>query len=328
MKVQHIAYIAALKGFLIVSVAQESEHHPAYAEGRLDHIRNIPGVILLIKIGLILAGGGLVRRQVKVCAGGNAPKLAPLGKGEGVFKIGRGIGIVAQFFLLMIPEPQVFLMNAQVEQPLMAEVLPIREPFKLGTRFAEEFQLHLLKFARAENEVARCNFIAERFADLRNAERQLLARAALNVLEVYKDALRGFGTEINGVFCVFRHALEGLEHQVKLANVGKVVLAAGRAGDRIFVDISFHFLWGESIHGLGQGNVFFLRPSFNDFVSTEAFFAFLAVHKRIGKPANVAGSNPYLRVHQNSRIKADIIGAFLNKLFPPGLFYVVFQLYA
>ena len=106
------------------------------------------------------------------------------------------------------------------------------------------------------------------------------------------------------------------------------MLAAGRAGDRIFVDISFHFLWGESIHGLGQGNVFFLRPSFNDFVSTEAFFAFLAVHKRIGKPANVAGSNPYLRVHQNSRIKADIIGAFLNKLFPPGLFYVVFQLYA
>ncbi len=52
------------------------------------------------------------------------------------------------------------------------------------------------------------------------------------------------------------------------------------------------------------------------------------VHKRIGKPAHMAACYPSLRVHENGAVKSDVVGRLLNKLFPPGLFYVVFIFYA
>ena len=84
---------------------------------------------------------------------------------------------------------------------------------------------HLLKLPGAEGEVARGDLIAEGLAHLAHAEGQLPAGGALDVLEVDKDALGGFGAEVDGVFCVLGNTLEGLEHQVELADVGPVVLA-------------------------------------------------------------------------------------------------------
>ena len=57
---------------------------------------------------------------------------------------------------------------------------------------------------------------------------QLFAGGALDVGEVDKDALRGLGAQVNLVFRVLGDALEGLEHQVELADVGEVLLAAVR----------------------------------------------------------------------------------------------------
>ena len=65
------------------------------------------------------------------------------------------------------------------------------------------------------------------FADLTNAKRNLLAGGALDILEVYEDALCGFRTQINLVLRILGDALEGLEHQIELTDVGTVVLAAG-----------------------------------------------------------------------------------------------------
>jgi hypothetical protein len=42
-------------------------------------------------------------------------------------------------------------------------------------RLDEELHLHLLELAGAEDEVARRDLVAERLADLRDAERRLLA---------------------------------------------------------------------------------------------------------------------------------------------------------
>ena len=106
------------------------------------------------------------------------------------------------------------------------------------------------------------------------------------------------------------------------------MLAAGGAGDSVFVDISFHLFRGESVHRLGQGDVVCLGPTFDDLVGAETLFAFLAVHERIGKTANVAGSNPDLGIHQNSGIKPNVVGAFLDEFFPPCLFNVVLQFHA
>ena len=59
-----------------------------------------------------------------------------------------------------------------------------------------------------------------------HAEGQLAAGGALDVGEVHKNALRRLGTEIAGGGGVLGDTDLGLEHQVELADGGKVVLAA------------------------------------------------------------------------------------------------------
>ena len=84
---------------------------------------------------------------------------------------------------------------------------------------AEPFHLHLLEFARAENEIARRDFIAEAFADLCDAEGNLYARGVDDVFEFEKDALGRFGAEI----CLHRidSANLGCQHQIKLPRLRK-----------------------------------------------------------------------------------------------------------
>ena len=82
------------------------------------------------------------------------------------------------------------------QQELVAVILPVLEPLKVGARLAEELQLHLLKLAGTEGEVAGSDLVAEGFADLADAERNLLSGGALDVLKVYKDALCGLRTQI------------------------------------------------------------------------------------------------------------------------------------
>jgi len=51
----------------------------------------------------------------------------------------------------------------------------------------------LLKFARAKDEVARGDLVAERLSDLRDTEGDLDAASADHVLEVSEDALWEWG---------------------------------------------------------------------------------------------------------------------------------------
>src|SRR5699024_6738523 len=107
--------------------------------------------------------------------------------------------------------------------------------------------LHLLKLPGAEGEVAGGDLIAEALADLADAEGELPAGGALDVVEVHEDALGGLGAKVDGVLRVLGDALEGLEHQVKLADGGKVVLAAGGAGDLMLLDEGGHLVPGEGV---------------------------------------------------------------------------------
>ena len=101
---------------------------------------------------------------------------------------------------------------------------------------------HLLKLADAEDEVSGRDFVAEGFSNLRHAKGNLAAGGALDVLEVDKDALRRLGPQEELALAVLGHALEGLEHQVELADVGKVALAAHRAHDVVLADVGEHLL--------------------------------------------------------------------------------------
>ena len=178
----------------------------------------------------------------------------------------------------MVAQTQILFFQAERQQEIAAERAPIAEPFEVGVRLAEKFKLHLFEFAHTENEVAGRDLIAEGFADLTDAERQLAARGALDVGKVDENALCCFGTEVNGVLRVLGNALEGLEHEVEFADIREIVLAAARAGNVMLFDEILHFLFGERIDRLFKRKAGFAAPVLDDFVGAETLMAFAAVH--------------------------------------------------
>ena len=169
--------------------------------------------------------------QVVVGAVGNAPQLAPVGEREGVLDVGGGAAVEGQLGRLVVAQAQIFFLDAKAQQPVLAVVLPVGEPLQVGVGLAEELALHLLKLPGTEGEVARGDLVAERLADLADAEGQLAAGGALDVGKVDEDALRGLGAQIAGGGGILGHADGGLEHQVELADGGEVMLAADGADD-------------------------------------------------------------------------------------------------
>ena len=115
----------------------------------------------------------------------------------------------------------------------------------------------------------------------------------------------------------------GLEHQVELADAGKILLAAHGADDVMLGNVLFQLLVGPAVAGLLA-----LGEIFNQLVCAEASLAGLAVHQWIVEAAHVAGSHPDFPVHQNGRVQTHVVFAFLNELLPPGLFHVVFEFHA
>ena len=153
--------------------------------------------------------------------------------GNGILNVGGGAGVEGQLSRLVVAQAQVLFVDAQAQQPVLAVVLPVGEPLEVGAGLAEELALHLLELAGTEGEVARGDLVAEGLADLADAEGQLAAGGALDVGEVHEDALRGLGAQIAGRGGILGDADGGLEHQVELADGGKVMLAADGADDLV-----------------------------------------------------------------------------------------------
>ena len=255
----------------------------------------------------------------------NAPQLAPVGERESVLDIGGGAAVESQLGRLMVAQAQVFLVDAQGQQPLFAVIFPVGEPIQVGARLAEELAFHLFELAGTEGEVARRDLIAERLAHLADAKRQLAAGGTLDVGKVDENALCGFGAQIAGRGRILGYANGRFEHQVKLADGGKVMLAAHRADNfRMGGNKFIHLVKGHAVHI----HVLALLAVGNQLVRTVAALAGAAVHQRVAEVAHMAGGDPGLRVHQDSGIQADVVGAFLHKLFHPCFFDVVFELNA
>jgi hypothetical protein len=75
----------------------------------------------------------------------------------------------------------------------------------------------LFELARPESEIARINFVTKRFANLRDAEWQLLARNFKNVFELNKDRLGCLRTQISNRTFVRCSTDMRLKHQVELS---------------------------------------------------------------------------------------------------------------
>src|SRR5260370_25695536 len=130
-------------------------------------------------------------------------------------------GIMGTFLRRLLSRPKFFGLDPQLTVPADAHVPPILVPLGRFVGMAKELDLHLLKLPAAEGVITRIDLVAESFADLGHAERQLKARAVEDVVEVDEDTLRSLGAEIGFVFFIVNRADIGLKHQVKLTRHGK-----------------------------------------------------------------------------------------------------------
>ena len=210
---------------LVVGVDHEREHRAVDAERRLDDVRR---VALLAVDPLELRPGRLgVRGQVEVAAVRDPLELRPADREE-VLDVARGGRVVRELLGVVRAHAEVALAQAVAPVPRDALVDPVAEPLlRLGRR-DEELHLHLLELERAEDEVARRDLVAERLADLRDAERRLAPRDLGDVLEVDEDALRGLRAQVGVLAGLLERADPRREHEVELARLGEVALLASR----------------------------------------------------------------------------------------------------
>src|SRR5690242_18964724 len=88
----------------------------------------------------------------------------------------------------------------------------------------EELHLHLLKLARAEDEVAGGDLVTEARADLGDAKGRLLAPELEVVPEVQKDSLRRLGPQEDSGPRFFNRPDGRLEQEVEVPRFGEVAL--------------------------------------------------------------------------------------------------------
>ena len=157
---------------------------------------------------------------------------------EAVLNIDRALGVVRELFLRVLEVAEVFWVNAQVHVPIPAGLEPVLVPLFVRSWFDEEFHLHLLELTGAEDEVARRNFVTERFADLTDAKRWLLTRTALHVGEVDEDSLSGFRTQVVHARFVFDRTKLSAQQPVEFTRLSPLSLGstvgARDVGETIF----------------------------------------------------------------------------------------------
>src|SRR4051812_17361075 len=202
-------------------VEQERQDTPGQAGCRLDHIRRPPLALVLVEEREIGATVLRVRRQVEVGAVGDALELGPLrsAEAEPVFDVDRALRVVRQLLVRMLVVAQVVGRDAEVDVPVPALLEPVVVPLLVTAGLDEVLHLHLLELARAEDEVAGGDLVAERLAGLCDAERRLLARRSHDVEEVDEDALRGLGPQVVQPTLVLDRTEIGLQQPVEHARL-------------------------------------------------------------------------------------------------------------
>jgi len=257
-------------------------------------VGNVFFLRLIVEVFHALTGNFLVLAEVEVAAGGNTFELLHAER-ERKHHIHARAGVVRQFFLPVFVHAELARRQADGLVPFQAFGDPRFVPVGVGAGLDEELQFHLLEFPAAEGEVARVDFVAERFADLGDAKRNLLAGNAQDILELNKNHLGGFGTEVDLVGVILYRPGMGLEHEIELPGLGVVVRSA------------FGTL------GLRQ------------LVGAPTTFAFFAIHHGVAEGRNVARGFPHARVRDDRAVNADDIGAPADGVVPPRVADVAFE---
>ena len=173
----------------------------------------------------------------------------------------------------------------------------------LGGR-REELDLHLLELARAEDEVAGRDLVAERLADLADAERRLLARRGEHVREVHEDALRRLGAEEVQARLVVDDAEVGLHEAREGLRLGVLALRAAVRARHV----------GEPV--LGRAALARLEV-LDEVVGAEPLVALQALDERIGERRDVTGRLPHALRQDDRGVEADHVAAAAHERLPP-----------
>ena len=312
--------VAAFQGFLVVAVHHDHKHESVKTHGWLDYVWDVFLVGLRIKVGHILFAVFLVTLQIVVGSVGNTEDFSPTEIREVVFDVSRGFGIESELGRLVIAEAKVLGFRSEALDEFKAVILPVSEPFEVGSWLAEEFHFHLIELADTESEVPWGDFVTEALTSLANSEWELLSLGTLDVLEVDEDALSGLWTEIDDAAAVIGDTDVGLEHHIELTDWGEFSLSADWALNVVLLNEFVHLLKGHVV------DVSIWEFGFDEFIGTVTGFASLAVDHWIVEGRDVTGGFPNAWVHEDASINADVGRGFLNESLPPCLTDVLLEL--
>ena len=170
------------------------QEHAVDPNGGLHHKGDIRFFQLRIIVLNFLSGKLLVLRQIEVGARVNPLHFLET-KGELVFHINGGIGVVRQLFVFV--KAVVLLAKTKGLVPLHAGFLPLVEPLQLRAGANKKLHFHLLELAHAENKLAGNNLIPECFPDLSDAKRNFHATSFLHIQVVDENSLGRFRAKVN-----------------------------------------------------------------------------------------------------------------------------------
>src|SRR5438067_2136091 len=163
-KPEHDARLA-LDLVLVVGVHQEGERRAVGARRRLDDVGEVALAPLLVEVGEVLAAVLAVPPEIEVGAVRDALELGPAER-EGVLDVDARLGVVRELVAGVRAQAKAVARDAEADVPLETRVPPVVVPLLVLARAYEELELHLLELARAEEEVARGDLVAERAPDL------------------------------------------------------------------------------------------------------------------------------------------------------------------
>ncbi len=256
-----------------------------------------------------------MRLEVEVGAVRDALELGELraAEVEAVLDVDGALRVVRELLLRVLEEAQVLGREPEVEVPVQPRLEPVLVPLLVGAGLDEELHLHLLELARAEDEVAGRDLVAEGLADLADAERRLLARGAGDVGVVDEDALRGLRAQVVHRGLVLHRAEVGGQQTVEVARLGELALhAAVRAVDA-----------GEP--ALRRALVLVL-VRLDELVLAEPLVARRALGQRVDERLEVTRRRPHLRGEDHRGVEADDVVAALHDRAPPLAAHVLLEL--
>ena len=169
---------------------------------------------------------GGVLAQVVVAPVGDALELVPAPR-EQELHVARARRVVRQLVVVVGPQPQLLGRHAQVEVPVHAAPGTSTRTTAALSSGGTKYSISICSNSRVRNtKLPGRDLVAERLADLGDAERRPLARRLQHVLEVDEHALRRLGPQVDLGARALDRAGVGLEHEVELPGLGEAVLGA------------------------------------------------------------------------------------------------------